>query len=251
MMRIYDRDTEGVIGCVAPAVSPTHPPGVFDTIAAPYQLELRDRVAAKIWVVDNAIEQKLFPDPIHPGGRWMSMWGAKTAPKWLDEEDAELCGPVSGYRMSFRTDLIRKLGGFDERLGRYGMFEDKDVSIGALNEHMNVCAKRASIFHYRQPDQRVDGAEFGMMAILNRTYVVCKHAPPGSMVRRTVSRYLYYKIFRYLLQAYTRYGRERLLGAFYGLSKAQQLIDAPIEELSDRFTKLRNDFVEHAPAMSK
>ena len=160
---------------------------------------------------------------------------------WLHEEAAELCGPLSGYRISFRTDMIRRLGGFDEKLGRYAMFEDCDASIGNLKNHLNVCARSAKVFHYRAPGERSSGWEFGMMAILNRTYVVCKHSRPGSMVRRAVKRYLYYKLARYLLQTFTHYGRERFLGAWHACSKASQLLRCPAEELPTRYLEARYD----------
>ncbi len=175
---------------------------------------------------------------------WRTIWGAKSPPPWLREEDAELCGPVSGYRMSFRTNVIRRLGGFDETLGRYALFEDSDASIGSLKENINVCAKRAKIFHYRDPGIRTSGAEFGMMAILNRVYVVSKHSARGSVARQKMKRYLYYKTFRYLLQAHSRYGRKRLQGAIYALLKANQLLDAPREKLAARYLEIRRTFRE-------
>src|SRR5208282_97150 len=199
--------------------------------------------AKNISKVLEPIEERLFPDPIH-SGRWMEMWSRKIPPTWLQEDDAELCGPVFGYRMSFRTEVIRDLGGFDERLGRYSMFEDSDASIGSLRKHMNVCASRAKVFHYRVPGERVTGPEFGMMAILNRAYVVCKHSLPRSTARKRLKRYLYYKVVRYFFQTYTTYGRKRFWGAVYALPEALRLVDAPIGELSTRYIKARSELVE-------
>ena len=251
LMRIFEKDTDRAVGCVATSVAPIYPAGVFPSKKAPYQLELRDRLAKNVRKVIGPIEEKLFSDPINPGNTWMRLWGNKTPPTWLQEEDAELCGPVFGYRMSFRTEVIRDLGGFDERLGRYSMFEDSDASLGSLQKHMNVCAQRAKVFHYRVPGERVSGSEFGMMAILNRTYVVCKHSLPRSAARRKLKTYLYYKVFRYLLQTYTQYGRKRFLGAIYALPEAQRLIDAPLAELSNRYVKARTDFVERLHPMGR
>jgi len=248
IMRIYEKDSDGEVGCVATSVAPVCPEGVFPPSEAPYQLELRDRVARNLRKVLGPIEGKLFSDPINPGESWMEVWGAKTPPTWLQDEDAELCGPVFGYRMSFRTEAIRGLGGFDERLGRYSMFEDSDASLGSLRTHMNVCSRRAKVFHYRVPGERVSGSEFGMMAILNRTYVVCKHSLPGSTARRRLKRYLYYKSARYLLQTYTDYGRKRFWGAIHALPAARSLIHAPIEELSNRYMKDRTSLVERSAA---
>lgn len=244
IMRVYERDTEGVIGAVAPRVSALHPPGVFGGEQAPYRLELRDRMAIAIRRLFRLLPFEFFPDPIYHENLWSQVGGGKTAPDWLGEEDVQLCGPIIGYRMSFRTDLILSLGGFDESLGRYSMFEDSDASMGVLKDHLLVCANRAVVFHYRVPGQRVSGAEFGMMAMLNRAYVVCKHAPPGSPARRWLRNYLYYKMLRYVLQTYSQYGRSRLRGAYHGLLPSRQLLNVPMEEISDRFVKLRNELVE-------
>jgi glycosyltransferase involved in cell wall biosynthesis len=242
VMRVYERDKEGIVGCVVPAVSPVYPPGVFDEVGTPYHISLRDRLARMSEPLVRPIESRLFLDPLHPADRWMSIWGAKDSPAWLREEDAELCGPVIGYRMSFRTSVIRSVGGFDENLGRYSMYEDMDASLGSLESNINIIARRAKLFHYREPGARVHGAEFGMMAILNRTYVVCKHSLPGSLVRQHLKRYLYYKLFRYFLQAHTRYGRQRLRGAFYGILNAHRILDAPRQELVSRYLGLRRKF---------
>lgn len=242
LMRVYERDVEKIVGCVAASVASTAPDGTFVSGKAPYQLELRDRVSKTLRRLTTLFEQRWLSDPMSPGNTWMGLWGPKTPPRWLQEEDAELCGPVFGYRISFRSEVICGLGGFDERLGRYSMFEDSDAALGSLNGHLNVCARRAKVFHYRVPGERVRGAEFGMMAILNRTYVTCKHSPPGSTVRRMLKRYLYYKIARYSLQTHTHYGRERFRGAVSVMGEAQRLIDAPPIELSERYMEARRRF---------
>ncbi len=246
VMRIYERDTDCAVGCVASAVAPIAPPGVFPSSQRPYRLEMRDRVSRRIKRVVAPMEDKLFPDPMNPGGFWMEFWGQKSGPSWLEQEHAELCGPVFGYRMSFRTEVIRALGGFDERLGTYSMFEDSDASLGSLTNHLNVCARRAKVFHYRVPGERVVGQEFGMMAILNRAYVTCKHSASGSKARGKLKRYLFYKIGRYLLQTYSTYGRERCWGAICALRKTFKLIDAPIEDVPNRYIKVRTELSQRS-----
>jgi glycosyltransferase involved in cell wall biosynthesis len=244
VMRIYERDTNWEVGSVAMTVAATYPEGVFGSSEALYQLETRDRLAKAIRKFTSPIEEKLLPDPINPGKAWMTVWGVRESLSWLREEDAELCGPVFGYRMSFRTEVIRGLGGFDERLGRYSMFEDSDASIGSLQKHLNVCAGRARVFHYRVPGKRVNGTEFGIMAILNRTYVACKHAPPRSKARRQLGRYLYYKLARYLFQSFTAYGRRRFWGALRTLPEARRLMEVGIAELPIQYVKARTDCVK-------
>jgi glycosyltransferase involved in cell wall biosynthesis len=244
VMRIYEKDTERTVGCVAPTSSRERPQNIIETTRPLHRMELRDRISLLTKPVVHPIEERLLPDPMHSAGMWLTMRGITRPPLWLHEEDAHLCGPVAGYQMSFRTEVIRKLGGFDENLGRYSLYEDSDASIGCLKNSINVCASRAKVFHYRVPGARASGAEFGMMAILNRTYITCKHSPQRSVVRHALSRFLHYQMTRYFLQTHSRYGRTRLRGALYGLSNAQQLMGAPREELLSKYLVIRSNFAE-------
>jgi len=243
MMRVYERDQEQTIGCVAPVSLTAPPPGVLETSGAPHRMDLRDRVAPALRVLTGPIEESLFPDPMNPGSRWDEIWGRKTPPPWLQEEGAELCGTVFGYRMSFRTDVVRGFGGFDELLGRYGLFEDVDSTLASLANHLNVCATRAEIFHFRTPGPRTTGWEFGVMAVLNRAYIVCKHSEPGAPARRALRRYLYYKLFRYMLQSPARYGRERLRGALQAMPRVRELLDAHAARLSSQYSRIRAELL--------
>ena len=132
IMRIYERDADESVGCVALKSSSVYPEGSFDSELPPYEMEMRDRVSARLRILIGSVEDSLIPDPINPGGKWVSVWGYRVSPSWLEEENAELCGPVFGYRMSFRTSALRRIGGFDEQLGRYAMYEDCDATIGTL-----------------------------------------------------------------------------------------------------------------------
>src|SRR5208283_5097821 len=60
IMRIYEKDMDKAVGCVATSVAPVYPAGVFPSNKAPYQLELRDRVAKNIRKVLGPMEEKLF-----------------------------------------------------------------------------------------------------------------------------------------------------------------------------------------------
>lgn len=251
LMRVYERDEEKRIGCVAYGSSSLYPSGCFDSGTRPYELEFRDRLSERLETLVGSIEDRYLPDPMLPGRMWTQVWGTKTGPSWLDEEEAELCGPVFGYRMSFRTSVIRSFGGFDEHLGRYAMFEDSDATIGALGRSLNVLAKRARVYHYRVPGERLNGWEFGMQAVLNRTYIVCKHSKAEASVRRFLKRYLRYKILRYMAQSHTLYGRQRLRGALYGMSRVHELLSASADKLTSCYIAARDPLPPGAPSVVK
>ena len=83
-----------------------------------------------------------------------------------------------------------------------------------------------------------------MATVLNTTYIVCKRSTPGSPVRRELKRFLRYQIARHCFHATTDYGRERLRGAIHAFSRTNQLLNARIEELSDRYSKVRDELIE-------
>lgn len=237
VMRIYERDGEGLIGGVRAEESFTPPSGLPDGNGGePYRMAFRDRLQLRIGLMQYRLEKRYFPDPLFAEGN--SRYRDLPAPDWLAEENAVLCGPMFGFSMSFRTAVIKETG-FDEILGRYALFEDLDASLAVLERRTLVCAGNARVFHFRAPESRVNGREWGMMHILNRMYVLRKHSPPGSYARRLHARFTYYKLARYLLQAHTHYGRERLRGAWRAALCAPQLLASPREELEQRYVRLR------------
>lgn len=235
IMGIYERDTEGIVGGVGGTESFFPPPGVLDATRSHYRMELRDKLQLSVGRFLDSIEYALFPDPffIEAGFRYKD----KAIPVWLAEEEAAPGTVLPGFRMSFRTELISH-GGFDENLGRYALFEDYDACLNILKHHVLVDTRRALVFHYRSPEKRVNGLEWGVMQVLNRTYIICKHAPPGSTARRRLKGFLYYKLARYLLQAHTAYGRERAKGLLKALPSVAQLLETPQQQLTARYTAL-------------
>lgn len=237
-LQIYEKDKDFLIGAVSATPTNIPPPGIIDGRKAIYRLELRDRLAPFLQPIFSQIE-KFVPDPLLNLKGGLVQGRERKLPVWLDEEDAKLLGFLTGFLMSFRTDLIRRVG-FDELMGRYALFEDREASYGILKNHLIVSAKKAMVFHYRHPEKRLAGQEFGMMHILNRAYAVCKHSPPDSLERRMLKKFLYYKLVRYLFQAYTHYGRMRFKGACMALSKISQLLCAPQQEAPQQYKKLRS-----------
>ena len=237
LLRIYENDKDNTIGAVCATESTVPPKGLIDNKQPKYHMEFRDRIQHLIGNFERVFEDRLFPDPF-----FIDNYPAikeKDLQNWLSNEDGVLSGPMTGFRMSFRTDIIKRLK-FDEALGRYALFEDRDASLNVLHDYLIVRAKKAKVFHYRVPEKRVDGIEWGMMHVLNRAYVICKHHGPGSLARRQLKKYSYYKLVRYLMQAQTHYGFQRVVGAWRALSKVSVLLDTPKEELSQKYEELRS-----------
>ena len=167
-------------------------------------------------------------NPIYQEGNEKT--AGKPIPGWLAEESAELAGPMSGFAMSFRAPSIVAQG-FDESLGRYALFEDYDASLGIMKRQLIVKANKARVFHNKWPQKRTSGLEWGAITVLNRAFIVCKHSRLGSPARRNLLPYSTYQCLRYLAQANTSYGRQRLKGALRALRHVRPLLASPRESL--------------------
>lgn len=237
VMRVYERDGNGLIGGVRAEESFTPPVDLAGSNGnRPYEMSPRDRLQLRIGRLQYRLEKRYFPDPFFVEAE--SRYETLARPDWLEDEGVFLCGPMFGFSMSFRTTVIQETG-FDEMLGRYALFEDLDASLAVLERRVLACARNARVFHFRSPESRVNGREWGVMHILNRTYVLCKHSPPGSDARRLHRRFTYYKLARYLAQPTGRYGRLRLAGAWRATLCAPQLLASSRDELPEQYVRLR------------
>ena len=145
----------------------------------------------------------------------------------------------TGFRMSFRTDLIRR-NGFHEPLGRYALFEDIDAGFQMLDDYILVTANDAGIYHHKAPTRRANGRALGAMRILNSAYV-CARSGEGTApeVRSAMKRWSLYKLAQYAAGARSEFGRERLAGARAARKVANELLATPPENLEARYLELR------------
>lgn len=243
-MRIYDLDSAGRVGGVRTAEARTAPPGVLNAparAAGPgpaYRMRTTDRIKALISRRRYALEAKLFPEPFAViGNRMTARLG--TMPDALVSEGAVTIPWMTGFRMSFRTPLIRARG-FNQHLGRYALFEDIDASLGILQGgHLLIGAPKAKIFHHKAPERRANGATIGAMHVLNRAYVVARTGQTDCGTRRMTRRYLAYKIAQYLSGATSKFGRERLAGARAAYAATNEIFAASPEKLDATYLHWR------------
>ena len=239
IMKIYENDIDKVIGAVAGSESLAPPNGILDKNVH-YKMSLKDRfqlIRSKLNIV-NRVEARLFPDPFIVEG--MNRLKLKELPIWLHENNAHPVPSLIGFRMTFRNTLVQNLQ-FDEALGRYALFEDRDVSLGVLREHLMVEADDAKVFHYRSPENRTSGNEWGVISILNMAYIICKHSPVRSEMRGLLKRYCYYRGVRYLLQIHNQYGKRRAIGTWKALMRLSELLNTPQEKIAHKYMDIRND----------
>lgn len=226
IMRVYTLDPAGRIGgvCAAPTVvwpDADVPPGRA-TIAA-NQRSMRERVRTLMEGPRTKLERLAFPNPFVTLGQ--SFWHSWTLPDWFSRFDVVPVEWMTGFRMSFRTDAIRRVR-FDERLRNYSLFEDADASFAVMQGAMVVGARLARIYHDKALGERGDPRTMGVIQLLNRAYVVCKNSPPGHPARRQLVRHSRYKIWQYCVGARTDAAQARHEGAKATLDAVRDFADA-------------------------
>jgi len=236
VMEVYDNDVSQRISGVATFESPTPPPGFNHGGKANYKMNPMDRLRQRIGPWRYRAERKFVRDP-----------AVEVAERLIKMRDARALGlkhgvvPVpwmTGFRMSFRTNVIQKIR-FDERLGRYSLFEDLDASLAAWKEGMVVAAPSARTYHFKSPERRGNGYNLGFSQILNRSYVILKHTDERAKDMGCALLYFRYKLFQYSLSAHTKFGRDRLRGAWKAYNYTTTLMAAAPEDLGTEFSSIR------------
>lgn len=238
VMKIYEKDNEQIIGAVCASESPDPPSGVIVSNKEFYRMSLKDRmqlIRNKFDII-NKVEHRFFPEPFYFEG--LKRLKDRKLPIWLDGKHVQLSPTIIGFKMSFRTEIIKKIN-FDEILGRYALFEDRDVALEILKNHLIVDALDAKVFHYRSPELRVSGDEWGVMSILNMAYIICKHTGAHSVSRNLLRRYCFYRGVRYLLQIYSYYGMRRAAGTWKAIMHLSEILNSSKDELAEKYLRSR------------
>lgn len=189
--------------------------------------------------VRNRIEAALVPQPFEVYGAERIAQLAPIARG--DQLGYELVGTIGGYRMSFRTEVAKRLR-FDDVLGSrigYAVHEDKDMALRVLaSGSLIAVAPGARVFHSVAPGKRAAGFQYGFFQILNYLYVCRKVFPQGSRAMAVTHRYLGYKVFLYSLRRADEYDREVHRGAAAALAEYEAMMSAPQGEFAERYAEI-------------
>ena len=237
IMKVYESDRDSQIGGVGGMESPEPPEGVLPGTVAPTD-GLSIRIPGVLERGLNLFEKHFFPDPFFLEARLL--YRGRKMPDWLAGAGAVVAPTITGFRMSFRTEVIRRTG-FDEALAGYALFEDHDACMGVLATHSIVTAVKARVFHHRPVAKRADDFEMGVMHVLNRAYIVTKHARKGFQANAALQRHSWYKLFRYLPRIYDPSMRSRFFGAWHATRQIAQMCETPSDRLTTAYLSLRRD----------
>lgn len=226
ILAVYHRDTEWRISAVCAYESLTPPPGFLPEVAG-YAMAKSDTRKQRVLKYRARIEGLLFPDPIRSYAQ--TLIKNAVIPSWTAELQIVPVEWMTGFRMTFRTDAVKKHG-FDERLTRYALFEDRDISLMMWREGAVMATPDARIFHYRSPEKRDNGRRMGAQQMLNLAYLSTKHIPQHHPSRFHLSRFCRYKLFLYGISARDSFSRERREGARAAYSMINPFVRADSSE---------------------
>lgn len=235
-MSVYERDADNQISAVCGAESPV-PPADFKATTASYQMNTKDRIKLRCTRLMRWLESKIAPDPARIAGQ--SFYRNHTIPGWAQTDTIFPVEWMTGFRMSFRTSIIKKHR-FDEALSNYSLFEDIDASFSAWRDGAVVGVSNAKIFHYKSPENRGNGYNLGRTQILNKAYIVSKHTPQKHPARLALIRFSKYKLFQYRTASRDVFGKERLKGALEALPFVKEFTNCNISLTRDLYSKRLN-----------
>lgn len=226
MMAVYERDEDCLISAVC-AAEALHPEDGMMSEAS-YEMTSHHRQEARWRRLRHKLERRVTL--LKPAILLGQILNARhTLPHWCAEMDVVAVPYMTGFRMSFRTAAIRT-NGFDEALVEYAVDEDIDASFTAMRSGSVVAARQAQIYHHRCPGGRGNMYARGRMEVLNRAYVLLKHAtgPLGSasLTNAIWRRHLLFTAVKLLLslgRVGTASGRARFAGALSGHCQAVRL----------------------------
>lgn len=224
-MEAYENDADGCVAAICAAETNTPPGGLGIESHSSYKMNRYDRLRIKAMRVTNLIENTFFQNPAATFG--ISQFDKYPLPNWCDQSIKKVAW-MTGFRMSFRTNVIRKYG-FDETLKDYSLFEDIDASFSAWKEGMVLATTNSKVYHHKSPERRDAGRKLGTTQILNKAYVVAKHSQIGDQARHNIARYGKYKTLLYRLAAKDIFSKERYLGAKLAMKFVPRFQEASAE----------------------
>jgi len=232
IMKVYEADVDNDIGAVCAIPWSTPPVNLYNDKNSLIKTGDPTRIELRVEQKKDRLSRQLFTDPYLLLGK--QLLNEKMVPDWLELANAVPVEYMTGFRMSFRTEEIKKYG-FDETLRNYAIGEDIDASFSILKEKLIVGAHRAKVFHYKAPEKRAAGKVLGYTQILNRAYIVCKHTENGDPIRSKLYFYSSIRALLYLIRGVSKYQLERFSGAFRAIKYIRSFIEADKKDLANKY----------------
>ena len=241
VLKVYDADIRRQVGGVTGLGVLEAPPELKQPL---YKKSALGTLKSKIQPYRGLFEKHYFPKPLDLIG--LATYKQNLNIDVVDDDFSRRVPHITGFRMSFRTDVVRQVG-FDETLGYgggYAYHEDFDLSLAIERlGYALVSAERAKVCHYTFPGKRAKGYTYGFCSIANTIYVCKKHIGTDVSIYRDLDRYLKYKTALYATRFYSNHDREVFLGALDAWRNRSRLLDADGSGLSDAYKALCDQYI--------
>jgi glycosyltransferase involved in cell wall biosynthesis len=240
VLSVYEADRDQAVGGVVGAATLQPPPELQQQIYKPGKAAI---VKTALQPVRNFAEAYLAPKPFELIARstWTKSIGV------ADDINVKRVETFGGFRMTFRTDLVKEMG-FDETLGYglgYCLYEDMDVALRIQRRGFAiVSAERAKVFHHVFPAKRANGFNYGFRQIVNYIYVCRKSAEGDRRIYSYLERYLLYRVAMYALRLSSQYGREAFFGAWAAWRNRAKLLDVELAQLQNAYMALCDEYIQ-------
>ena len=234
IINVYQRDRLMQIGgvCSREATS-------LSNIEITGQRSRMDTLRVKSGRLRNRLEESLFPDPMKIAAR--TLQSGLQPIDWLPDANAVPVEWMTGFRMSFRTNVIKEVK-FNENLGRYALYEDVDAGLQAMKRgFLIVAALDAKIFHDRDPGRRDDARTIGAVNILNRAYTALRATPDNGTIRAAIKNHALLRLAQFSFGAKSEFGRERIKGAWAAYRQLPTLLNAHSKALDEAYLSARKN----------
>lgn len=240
IMETYERDMDGVVAGVCAAETMIPPPGTL--AAARYEMDKTHHTEAGRRRWRNRLERRLPAlKPALELGRLLA--ARHPRPNWVAPPDYSVVEYMTGFRMSFRSDIVCRTR-FDETLSGYALDEDVEASFAAARHGLLVGALGARIYHHRFPGGRGDARALGATTILNRVYVMLKHIHDAELspaearrMRGLLRAFLRLKLAIDLVGARRPAGRARFAGVRAAIRASGMMFRADRTGLADAYLR--------------
>lgn len=237
IMAVYERDADQKIGGVG-GVELRYPdadmlPGSTTPV---WTTSKTEQLRKRFFWLRNLWESRIVTDPLKLRGR--RRIAERGTPDWLAAMNTFPVEWITGFRMTYRTDVVRKER-FTEELGQYALYEDVDISLRVLREKLVVSCMDAGIYHHRYPSNRANGRAIGAMHMLNRAFILVKSGEATVWERFAMWRWGTARTLVEILRARDLYGKQRRDGTIAAYLSLGTMLAASPADATGVYLKLR------------
>lgn len=153
---------------------------------------------------------------------------------------------LHGCRMTFRTSVVKEVGGFDEVLIRGAIAEDDDISYRVSRKYALVAAERAKIFHEETEVARLKRYNSTVLLILNIVVLFLLHTTITNGVKGLIYRFAIKRLCLEVARdcAKPQRGFAHARAAMFALSTLPKILEMDQEQLRNWYPSFQANLVD-------